>query len=252
MEGSSGKVTAIMQSPNGLRIVESGLACLTDKGQVFSDMSSRALKALDSLTSPVNYPKGAVLFLEGQTARGIFVVSSGQVKLSICSREGKVIIVRIAQAGELLGLHGVLSGKAYEVTAEVLEQAQVTFIPRSAFVTFLQMNNEAFVRIAKLLMDSHCAEHGLIQSLLLSRTASEKLARLLLGWSASHGGQVDCFQMRLTHQEIGEMIGVSREMVTRILSKFKNRQFLAIKDAMVTIRDRSGLENLAGIQAFAP
>jgi CRP/FNR family transcriptional regulator len=238
-----------MKSPKELTIVESGLACLTHKGRVFCDLSASALKSLDSFTSPVNYPKGAVLFGEGQTVRGIFVVSSGQVKLSICSRDGKVIILKVSQAGELLGLHATLSGKPYEVTAEVTEQAQVTFVPRSLFARFLQMNGEFFMRITQLLMDSHYAEHELIQSLVLSRNASEKLSRLLLSWSASHARGQDRFQMGLTHEEIAEMIGVTRETVTRLLTEFKNRQLLAIKGATVTIRNRAGLENLSGALA---
>jgi CRP/FNR family transcriptional regulator len=229
------------------RILESGLACLTHKGQVFCDLSASALKKLDSFTSPVNYPKGAVLFIEGQPVRGVFVLSSGQVKLSICSRDGKAIILKIARAGELLGLHAALSGKPYEVTTEVTAQAQVTFVPRSLFVRFLQMNSDFFLRITELLLDSHYAEHGLIQLLVLSGRASEKLSRLLLSWSASHGQGQDRFQIGLTHEEIGEMIGVTRETVTRLLSEFKNRQLLVIKGATVTIRNRAGLESLAGI-----
>ncbi len=238
-----------MKSPNELTVVESGLACLTHKGRVFCDLSASALKSLDSFTSPVNYPKGTVLFEEGQTVRGIFVVSSGQVKLSICSRGGKVIILKISQAGELLGLHSTLSGKPYEVTAEVTERAQVTFISRSLFTGFLQMNGEFFMRITQLLIDSHYVKHELIQSLVLSRNAAEKLSRLLLRWSASHGRGQDRFQIGLTQEEIAEMIGVTRETVTRLLSEFKNRQFLAVKGATVTIRNRAGLENLAGTLA---
>ena len=234
---------------DGPRVVESGLACLTHKGRVFGDLSASALRSLDSLTCPVNYPKGAVLFIEGQPVRGVFVVSSGQVKLSIGSPDGKAIILKIARTGELLGLHAALSGKPYEVTAEMTEQAQVTFVPRSLFARFLRMNGEAFMRIAKLLMDSHYAEHALIQSLALSRTASEKLSRLLLTWSVSQGRGQDRFEIALTHEEIGEMIGVTRETVTRLLSKFKNRQLLAIKGATVTIRNRTGLQNLSGALA---
>jgi CRP/FNR family transcriptional regulator, cyclic AMP receptor protein len=235
----------------GLRVVESSLACLTRKGRVFSDLSASALKPLDACSSPVNYPKGAVLFLEGQVARGIFVVGDGQVKLSISSRDGKVIILKIAQAGELMGLHATLSGKPYEVTAEVSEQAQVNFVPRSVFLRFLRMNSEAFMRIARLLMDTHYADYELIQSLGLSRTASEKLARLFLGWSARQGRVLDHFQISLTHEEIGEMIGVSRETVTRLLGEFKKRQLLAIKGAAVTICNRAALENLVGGEAMA-
>ena len=242
-------MAAIMQSPNELGVVESALACLTHQGQVFCDLPTSALKEMESFTSSANYPKGGVLFLEGQPVSGIFVVSSGQVKLSICSLDGRVIILKIAQAGELLGLHAALSGKPYEVTAEVKERAQITFIPRSVFARFLQMNVEAFMRIARLLMDSHYAEHGLIQSLLLARTASEKLSRLLLDWSASRGLGQDCFQLMLTHEEIGEIIGVTRETVTRLLGEFKNRQLLVVKDETVTIRNRAELEKLAGAPA---
>jgi len=231
-----------MRSPYGLRIVESSLkAFLTHKGRVFCDLSASALKALDAFSYPVDYPKGALLFIEGQTARGIFVICSGQVKLYFSSRDGKVIILKIAQAGELIGLHATLSGKPYEVTAEVLEQAQVNFVPGPVFTRFLRMNSEAFMRIARLLMDSHYADYELIQSLGLSRTASEKLARLLLRWSASR----DRFQIALTHKEIGEMIGVTRETVTRLLSEFKKGQLLAVKGATVTICNRAALENLA-------
>lgn len=95
--------TAIMRLPHGLRTAESGLACLTRKGRVFCGLSASVLKSLDGLAFPGNYPKGAVLFIEGQTARGIFLVCTGQVKLSICSRDGKIIILKIAQMGDLIG-----------------------------------------------------------------------------------------------------------------------------------------------------
>jgi CRP/FNR family transcriptional regulator len=230
-----------MRSPCELRIVESSLAFLTHKGRVFCGLPANALKALDAFTYPVDYPKGALLFMEGQTARGIFVICSGQVKLYFSSRDGKVMILKIAQAGELLGLHATLSGKPYEVTAEVSEQAQVNFVPGPVFTRFLRMKSEAFMRIAKLLMDSHYADYELIQSLGLSRTASEKLARLLLTWSSSQ----DRFQIALTHKEIGEMIGVTRETVTRLLNEFKKRQLLAVRGATVSICNRAALENLA-------
>lgn len=137
------------------------------------------------------------------------------------------------------------------MTAEVSQQAQVTFVPRSIFLRFLQTNSEAFIRIAKLLMDSHYADHELIQSLGLSRTASEKLARLLLSWSASRARGQDRFQIALTHEEIAGMIGASRETVSRLLSKFKKRRLLEVKGATVTICNRAALENLVCTEALA-
>jgi CRP/FNR family transcriptional regulator len=200
---------------------------------------------LDTIIPPVAYPKGAVLFMEGQTASGIFAVCSGQVKLSTSSLEGKAMILRIAEAGELLGLPATLSGRPYEVTAEVSEQARVNFIPRAAFLRFLS-HPEAVIQVAQLLADSHYAEHEVIQSLGLSRSASEKLARFFLGWSASHAHGQNHLRIALTQEEIGEVIGVSRETVTRLLTAFNKRNLLTVKGSTVNICNRAALQSLAG------
>jgi len=204
---------------------------------------------LDTIIPPVAYPKGAVLFMEGQTACGIFAVCSGQVKLSTSSVEGKAIILKIAEAGELIGLPATLSGGPYEVTAEVSEPAQANFIPRATFLRFLHANPQAAIQVAHLLTESHYAGHEVIQSLGLSRSASEKLARFLLGWSANHARGQDRLRIALTQQEIGEMIGVSRETVTRLLTNFKKRNLLTVTGATVNICNRAALQSLAGTVA---
>ena len=195
---------------------------------------------------PVAYPKGAVLFIEGQAACGIFAVCSGQVKLSTSSLEGRAVILKIAEAGELIGLPATLSGKPYEVTAEVSEQARVNFIPRATFLRFLHANPEAVIQVAQLLTDGHYADHEVIQSLGLSRSASEKLARFFLGSSANHARGQDRLRIALTQEEIGEMIGVSRETVTRLLTAFKKRNLLTVNGATVNICNRAALQSLAG------
>jgi CRP/FNR family transcriptional regulator, cyclic AMP receptor protein len=111
-----------MGSPYGLKIVQSCSAPLSRKGEAFCDSLASSLKVLDTIIPPVAYSKGAVLLMEGQTPSGIFAVCSGQVKLSTASLEGKAIILKIAEAGELLGLPATLSGIPYEVTTEVSEQ----------------------------------------------------------------------------------------------------------------------------------
>jgi CRP/FNR family transcriptional regulator, cyclic AMP receptor protein len=235
-----------VRSPDGLGVVGGGLTSLTDRQSILGE---HALKALTSSVSPRHYPKGAVLFAEGQRSRGLFVMCSGTVKLYISSPNGKVIILKIAQAGELVGLHAALSGKPYELTAEVSEKAQINLVRRAAFLRFLRTNSEALRGIAGLLMDGHYAAHDLVHSLMLSRSASEKLARLSLTWAASHGGRLDGCQIGLTHEEIGEMIGVSRETVSRLLGVFQRKHLLAFKRGTVTVCNRAGLENLVRTEA---
>lgn len=120
-------------SLHGLKVVKRRLACPPRRGQVSSDALTNTLKGLDVTIPPVAYPKGAVLFMQGQTARGAFAVCSGQVKLLTSSLEGKTIILTIAEAGELIGLPETLSGKPYEVTAEVSQPAHVKFHPSRRF-----------------------------------------------------------------------------------------------------------------------
>ncbi len=73
-------------------------------------MPAAALKDLDAIRFTSAYPAGAVLFIEKQTARGVYVLCDGEVKLSISSSEGKKLILRITKAGEVLGLVSTLSG----------------------------------------------------------------------------------------------------------------------------------------------
>ena len=214
---------------------------------MFCESLASSLKGLEIIIPTVVHPKGAILFMEGQAAGGVFAVCSGRVKVSASSLNGKAIIVKIAEAGELMGLPATLSGKPYEVTAEVSEQARVNFIPRAAFLRFLRANPRAAIQVAQLLTDSHYACHEVIHSLALSRSASEKLARFLLGWSANHAQGHDCFQIALTHSEIGEIICVSRETVTRLLKAFKKMNLLTIKGATVNICNRARLQSLAGM-----
>jgi CRP/FNR family cyclic AMP-dependent transcriptional regulator len=212
-----------------------------------SESLASRLKVLDIIIPPVAYPKGAVLFMEGQTSSGIFAVCTGQVKLSTSSLEGKAIILKIAEAGELLGLPATLSGKPYEVTAEVSEQARIDFIPRATFLNFLRVNPEAVIQVAQLLTDGHYAAHELIRSLGCSHSASEKLARFFLGWSANHAHGQDFLRIALNQGEIGEMIGVTRETVTRLMTAFKKRNLLLVKGTSVNICNRAALRSLAGI-----
>ena len=81
-----------MSSPYGLKIIESCLACPVRQERLLCNLSADALRALDEITTPIRYPKGAVLFVEGQQARGVYILCSGRVKLSVCSEDGNTII----------------------------------------------------------------------------------------------------------------------------------------------------------------
>src|SRR5204863_2677217 len=126
-----------MKSPYGLDIIESCLGCTIRQDYLFCNLVPASLKTLDSIKTTASYPKGALLFVEGQLPRGIFIICSGRAKLTTTSKEGKSIIIRIAEAGEVLGLSAAVSGKPYDVTAELLEPTQANFISRPDALDFL-------------------------------------------------------------------------------------------------------------------
>ncbi len=240
---------AAMKTPYGLQVIESCLTCPLTKERVFCDLSRPVMAALDAISSSATYPKDAVLFVEDQEPRGVFVLCHGRVKLSTNSADGRSIIARIAEPGELVGLPGTLSGKPYELTAEALEPLQAKFIPRAAFLQFLREHGEAAVRVAGILSKIYYATLQEVRYLGFSSSRAEKLARFLLDLPATPvpGNGHLRVALTLTHREIGEMIGASRETVTRLFAHFKKERLIEVQGSTLFIANKLDLEKLVGM-----
>jgi CRP/FNR family cyclic AMP-dependent transcriptional regulator len=235
-----------MRSPYGLQIIENCVTCPHKESRLFCNLAPAAVQRLSEITSTATYPKGATLFVEGQTSRGLFILCTGHVKLSTSSADGKTLILRISEPGDLLGLPATISGRPYEVTAEVIEPTQANFISRADFLNFLREHGEAALRVAQELSETYQSAFAEMRTIGLSHSAREKVARFLLEWSANHPSEkgVIRFNLTLTHEEIAQMIGASRETVTRLFADFKKQNLLQIKGSSVTIKDKPGLERL--------
>jgi CRP/FNR family transcriptional regulator len=238
-----------MRTPYGLDIIESCLTCPLREDRIFCDLPPEALRGLDAIASRASYPKGAVLFVEGQEPRGVFILCNGRVKLTANSADGKSLIMRIADPGEIVGLPGTISGKPYELSAEALEPLQASFVARDPFLQYLREHGEAAVRVAQILAEICHATFQEVRYLGLSGSASQKLAHFLLDWTASHSAGKDETRatLTLTHAEIAEMIGTSRETVTRLLAEFKRKHLLEIRGSTVIINDKKGMQQLLGL-----
>jgi CRP/FNR family transcriptional regulator, cyclic AMP receptor protein len=238
--------TEAMKTPYGLEIIESCLTCPLQRERLFCSLSPPALAGLDAISSSATYPKGAILFVEGQEPRGVFVICNGSAKLSATSAAGKSLILRIAEAGEVIGLPGTISGKPYEATAEAQEPVQANFIPRKPFLEFLRAHGEVALRVAEARSDIYYATYREVRCLGLSGSVEEKLARYLLDFAAEHAsdnGQTRAV-MTLTHEEIAETIGSSRETVTRLFADFKRKGLVQVQGSTLVIADKIGLREL--------
>jgi CRP/FNR family transcriptional regulator len=216
-------------------------------GEFFKKLSPAALKDLSSLLTSSSYPSNITLFSEKDEARGVFVVLEGEVKLSMNSSDGRRLSLRIARKGEILGLSSTIAGSPCELTAETLYPAKLAFAGRREFLGFLMRHPEAYQILSEELTREFTMACEQLRTVGLASTAPEKLARLLLDWS-ERGQKVEAgtkFRFSLTHEEIGEFIGASRETVTRTLGVFKSRRLVAFHGSMVTIPSKAALANYA-------
>ena len=244
----SSKTEAGMRTPYGLDIIESCMNCPASREGFFCRFSPTVLRSVDAASHHTIMPAGAVLFVEGQTPRGVFILCSGKMKLSTTSKEGKVLILKQAEAGEVLGLSAAISGTSYVMTAEAASACQLDFISRQDLMALLERESEVGVHAAQWLSREFQGAYRDIHDLVLARSSSGKLARLLLSCAPPQGvSNSDESHLRsaMTHEEMAQRIGSSRETVTRLLSTLKKKKLIRLDGATLVIRDRTGLEALA-------
>jgi len=235
--------------PYGLDLIEDCIACPMHKDRAFCNLPRAALANLDSVSTTAAYPKGAILFLEGEAPRGVFILCNGRVKLFGTSAAGKAVIFRIAESGEIIGLPSTLSAKPYEVTAEVLEPTQANFIRREDFLAFLRAHGEVALRVAEMLSSIYYATCQEVRYLGLSSSAVEKLARFLLDLKPAKNSEPGETRvvLALTHEEIANIIGTSRETVSRLLASFRLQSFIEIHGSTLVINNKEALRELVGV-----
>jgi len=239
-----------MPSPYNLDLHNSCTDCSVRAERLFCNMSPSSVAAMDTVKFTGVYPKGSLLFVEGEQPRGVFIICSGRVKLTTSSTEGKTLIVKIAEEGEVLGASATILGKTYEVSAETIEPAQVNFIKREDFMKFLNTSAEACMHTAQQLSEKYHSAQREIRTLGLAQTTSEKLAKLILDWCERNGEPTPKgvrLKVLLTHEEIAQMIGTTRETVTRLLSDFKRRKMIDVKGSTLFVLQKEGLEEMVTV-----
>lgn len=238
-----------VRSPYGLPVIDNCTTCKLRCDSFFCNVLSASLPALDRIKHVSSYPEGAMIFMEDETARGVYIVCQGRVKLLTTNSEGKTMILKIARPGEILGLYATISGMKLEVTAETLQPTQLAFITREDFLRYIREHGDACLHVAQHLgRDCHSA-YEVIRSIALSNSVPEKLARLLREWTigAQENNGVVRVKLSLTHEEMAQLIGCSRESVSRSLGEFKRQRLLELHGSTLLVRNKAALESLAAI-----
>jgi CRP/FNR family transcriptional regulator len=214
---------------------------------MFCNLSPEELKGLDAIGVQWNVPKGVVLFQEGDPSSNVAVICHGHAKLSCSSPEGKILILKIAGPGDVLGLGATIAGLPYEVSAEAIEPIVVKNIRKDDFLAFLERYGEASLHAARSLADEYMSAFHDAKRLALSTSAAGRLCSVLLNWghNASCGTPLIHFTMSLTHEELANMAGTSRETITRILSRLKKEKLIDVHGSSFTILDSDKLARVS-------
>ncbi|HEV7920418.1 MAG TPA: Crp/Fnr family transcriptional regulator [Thermoanaerobaculia bacterium] len=231
----------------GVEMCESCLSCAWRGDSFFCQLDPQTLKAFDAITFANVYPGGNLLYAEGEAPRGLFILCYGSAKLTISSGGGKKLITRRVEPGDPLGLTSVLSGNPYKATAETVTPSQLKFIKRDDFLRFMAEHRDISFNIARQLIDECESDADQIRALGLANSAAEKLAYLLLQWCEQQGSPSASgtrFPVSMTHEEISQTIGTSRETVSRLLKSFKEKKIISVRPSSMTVHRKDELEDL--------
>jgi CRP/FNR family cyclic AMP-dependent transcriptional regulator len=204
---------------------------------------SRAFLEANSLET--DYSRGSSLFREGDRGKAVFVVCSGRVKVSATSRDGRTMILRIADAGHVLGTSAVLTNGDYEVTAEAMEPCRVRVLHLQHLTTMLQNFGDASLGATNALAEDYRAAFDQARLIALPPSPAGRVARLILDWADHARSRSNSrITMSLTHEEVASMTATTRETVTRTLGRFRKEKIISTHGVVLTVLQPNALERL--------
>lgn len=214
----------------------------------FCNLSIDVVNVIASVSSTVICGRNAKLFVEGQKPQGVFILRAGRAKLTTCSALGKTIITRLAEPGDVLGLNAVVSGRPYGATAEMMSSGKVDFLPQDCLLRLMKEHHDFALAVAEQLSASYYSLHDAVRSLGLAIHPVERLAKLLLAWTGAgkedDGSGDHSIKVPLTHQEIADSIGSTRETVSKLFSELRRKQLLRSQGRKLTITNRMELQRI--------
>lgn len=211
----------------------------------FWNLSGEARDFLNANSVVVEYPRGTVMFREGDAAESIYVLCSGRFKVSATSQEGRTMILRIAGTGSVLGMSAAMSDAPHETSAEALEPCRVRVMRTRVLETLLRTYPQAAVGAARSMALEYRAAFEEARRIALPETPAGRVACLLLDWVASSERKNQSITMPLTHDEVASMTATTRETVTRTLSRFKREGIIQTKGVVLTVLRPNVLQQLS-------
>lgn len=218
----------------------------------FKDLSAEAKSEFASLAARFECPGSTVLISEAEEPSSVLFLLEGEVNISMNSSDGRRLLLGVAGAGDSLGLAAAISGACSEIRAQTVYPCNIASLHRRDFLGFLSRHPIAIQNVARELCSHLASARARLRILGLTSSALARLAHLLLEW-CKDGQQTKSgiqFRCALTHLEIAECIGSSRETVTRALADFKAHDLIKVRGSTVVVASCGALASYAGIDAI--
>ena len=216
------------------------------KVTMFSILNESELRELEPYLVPATYKKKDVIFSEGEPPEWLYIVVEGKIKLTKLSQDGKEIILEIMSPLDFFGGLAVLRGFPYPANAVVMEDSKFLRISRNNIMKIIDRFPNLMYCLAMQLGDRMKESHETLKNIALERVEA-RIAALLLKLAdktgkESGGGVV--IEMKLTKQDIAEMVGTTVETSIRTMSKLKKMGVVAEKEGRIAITNIAKLKSL--------
>jgi CRP/FNR family transcriptional regulator len=214
---------------------------------LFKDLSDAEMKELEPYCSTSTFRKKETIFSEGEPPEWFYLVLSGKVKITKLSHEGKEVILEVISPTDIFGGVAVIKGFPYPANAIAMEDAEVLKISRKNLLRLVDRFPNLMYCMAMQMGERMKSSYDSLKNIALERVEARIAALLLklagkVGVESKHGTVID---MRLTKQDVADMVGTTVETSIRTFSKFKKQDLVTEADGKIVIKDKDGLAALS-------
>ncbi len=217
------------------------------KIDLFKNLSEDEFRELEPYLATLAVKKKEEIFCEGDQPEWFYIVSQGKVKITKLSQDGKEIILEIISPTDIFGGVAVLRNFPYPANAVAMEDSEIMRISRKNLMRLVDRFPNLMYCIALQLGDRMKSSYDSLKNIALERVEA-RIAALLLKLANKVGKETKgglLIDMRLTKQDVADMVGTTVETSIRTFSKFKKQGLLSDTDGKFIIKDREGLEDLS-------
>lgn len=211
---------------------------------LFSNLNQKELKILLGHSTDEFYDKNSVLFEEGDFGETVFLITAGKVRITTRAASDRTKILGVLGEGDFLGEMAIIEGEYRSATAIAHEDVQTITISKNDFLDFVVSRPELSLKIMKSLCGRIREANEALKDLAFYDLPG-RLAKSILSLHKKFSGEEDgaeCIEMKITHQELADMLGTARESVTKILNQFKKEGSIDYRNRRIYVLNRNLLK----------